>query len=436
MLYLCLALKTFAQSEHGTHFEKNLSWNQVLQKAKSERKFIFVDCYATWCAPCKLMDRDVYPSDSVGAFMNSNFISVKMQIDSSKLDNAQIRSFYADVAQFKQVYSIKEFPTFLFFSPDGQLVHKGIGYSPTQAFIHLAKDALNPFNQYYSLIKEFRDGKLSYQAMPELINKANLINETKTSSELIRTYVNNYLLALDGKEIFTTENIGFLTSTAHTSSDPSFQLLYRNEALVDNLMKDKNFVQSIASRIIEKEEINNQLYKNKTKEQIKAEQPDWVVIHQNIEKKYSKQYADRIVLWAQMNWFRYLKDWIKYCDAIVQDVEKFGPFIPMFPYSNDISSAQSWNWCAWEIFSHSGSQRILNKALDWSEKAVIMEKAKNNETGYAADTKANILYRIGKTTKAIAEEENVLKTTGDTALKKTAKETLEKFRNKVPTWIN
>ena len=53
-------------SYHGIKWVTGLSWEQVLTKAKTENKFIFVDCYATWCGPCKVMDKDVYPNDTVG----------------------------------------------------------------------------------------------------------------------------------------------------------------------------------------------------------------------------------------------------------------------------------------------------------------------------------------------------------------------------------
>jgi thiol:disulfide interchange protein len=43
----------------GINFENNLSWEQVKEKAKAENKYIFVDCYATWCGPCKAMDKEV-----------------------------------------------------------------------------------------------------------------------------------------------------------------------------------------------------------------------------------------------------------------------------------------------------------------------------------------------------------------------------------------
>jgi thiol:disulfide interchange protein len=46
-------------SSKGIRFEHGLSWAQVKEKAKAENKYIFMDCYATWCGPCKAMDKNV-----------------------------------------------------------------------------------------------------------------------------------------------------------------------------------------------------------------------------------------------------------------------------------------------------------------------------------------------------------------------------------------
>src|SRR5690554_7048278 len=42
--------------EPGIKFE-NLTFEEAIQKAKEENKLIFLDAYAVWCGPCKMMDR-------------------------------------------------------------------------------------------------------------------------------------------------------------------------------------------------------------------------------------------------------------------------------------------------------------------------------------------------------------------------------------------
>ncbi len=58
---LLINVALFAQ---GIKFEKTLSWPEICEKAQKENKYIFVDCYTTWCGPCKKMDQEVYLNDT------------------------------------------------------------------------------------------------------------------------------------------------------------------------------------------------------------------------------------------------------------------------------------------------------------------------------------------------------------------------------------
>src|SRR5215831_9330297 len=61
--------------EKGVHFEDNLSWSAIQAKARAENKFIFVDCYTSWCGPCKYMAKNIFPQQEAGDFFNDKFIS-------------------------------------------------------------------------------------------------------------------------------------------------------------------------------------------------------------------------------------------------------------------------------------------------------------------------------------------------------------------------
>src|ERR1700722_11332866 len=82
--------------EQGISFQHNVPWQTLLQKAKAEKKYVFVDCYASWCGPCKVMDKYIYSNDSVGRLMNDNFISVKIQMDSTGKDEKDIQNWYTE----------------------------------------------------------------------------------------------------------------------------------------------------------------------------------------------------------------------------------------------------------------------------------------------------------------------------------------------------
>lgn len=50
LIVLVLGLPIYlAAQDKGIIFENNISWKGVLEKAKAENKYIFIDCSASWC---------------------------------------------------------------------------------------------------------------------------------------------------------------------------------------------------------------------------------------------------------------------------------------------------------------------------------------------------------------------------------------------------
>src|SRR5579859_1307517 len=74
----------------GINFQNNLSWSEVKQKAKKQHKLIFIDCYASWCGPCKYMAQNIFTLKDVGDYMNSKFISVSVQFDKTPGDTETV----------------------------------------------------------------------------------------------------------------------------------------------------------------------------------------------------------------------------------------------------------------------------------------------------------------------------------------------------------
>ena len=68
------------QAENGIRFFEG-SWEQALAEAKSTGKPIFMDCYTSWCGPCKQLATEIFPQKIVGDFMNSKFVNVKYDME-------------------------------------------------------------------------------------------------------------------------------------------------------------------------------------------------------------------------------------------------------------------------------------------------------------------------------------------------------------------
>ena len=79
------------EENKGIQFFKG-TWNELLAEAKKQNKLIFVDVYTTWCRPCKVLDKDVFPNEKVGEFYNKNFINYK--IDAEKGEGLEVAKKY------------------------------------------------------------------------------------------------------------------------------------------------------------------------------------------------------------------------------------------------------------------------------------------------------------------------------------------------------
>ena len=115
---VCCSSISMAQSK-SIQWTGGLSWNEILQKSELENKYIFIDAYATWCKPCKEMDNNIYRNDTIADFFNDRFISVKLQMDKTKADDAFVKSWYEIADSLKKNYRIDGYPTFIFLSPAG-----------------------------------------------------------------------------------------------------------------------------------------------------------------------------------------------------------------------------------------------------------------------------------------------------------------------------
>jgi thioredoxin 1 len=108
---------------------KELSFEQAKAEAKKTGKLIFMDAYASWCGPCKMMDRNTFSDESVGKFFNEKFINLKVDMEKS-----------ADGPTLSRLYSVTAYPTFLWIDGDGKVVKREMGYRTPEQFLALVKD--------------------------------------------------------------------------------------------------------------------------------------------------------------------------------------------------------------------------------------------------------------------------------------------------------
>lgn len=181
-----LSLK--AQVSTGIEFAEDLSWPQILQKAKAEHKGIFIDCYATWCGPCKQMDAEVYPQPEVGVYMNPRFLSVKIQMDRTPADGEVVKNWYGTATMLANAYHINAFPTFLYLDENGKPMHRHVGSGTVKEFIGWAKEAQDTTKQYYAILRHYVPGKLDTAEVKGLA-LGSIYSDPKLAGQLFTEYL-------------------------------------------------------------------------------------------------------------------------------------------------------------------------------------------------------------------------------------------------------
>lgn len=95
-----------------------MDYTEALKTAKKTPKLIFVDLYADWCIPCRVMDANVYSDPSVASLLNTRFLPVKLDADSqdSIVCDGQkntVQRCYFDV------WELSALPAFVLIAPKG-----------------------------------------------------------------------------------------------------------------------------------------------------------------------------------------------------------------------------------------------------------------------------------------------------------------------------
>lgn len=92
-------------------------------RAQREGKPALIDLYATWCGPCRTMEREVFSRADVGEFVHARFIPAKYDID---------RPTGRALAS---KYGVRSIPTYLVFSPEGELLGRITGATDAATFM-------------------------------------------------------------------------------------------------------------------------------------------------------------------------------------------------------------------------------------------------------------------------------------------------------------
>ena len=367
LFFVVFSASLYAQ-EVGIKFSKDSLLSDALARSKKEGKLVFIDCYTTWCGPCKFLAKEIFPQKEVGDFYNSHFIN--LTFDMEKGEGLKIR----------EKYGVQAFPTLLFLNTEGERVHMGLGSMPAFAFIDLGKAALDDTRNLRGITAKMKAGDKSIQTLL-LYLKANHYTPDANAlvTEYFKTASDEEKLSIEAWDLF----VNFINDIDHEQ----FQYFLKHRSAYEQRFDKKK----VDSKITNGFAYYQQKYKdNPAKvESLKSIDP----------ALYEKFLVMNDFMLASNELATNKNDKTKWNNYIA----KAKLAVPL-----DDSEPMSINNICWNIYENYRKYNdieALKLAKEWEEKA--HNALPNNHP--INDTYAHILFDLGFVKEAIEHEELAIK---------------------------
>lgn len=216
------------EKSKGINFDP-LTFDNAVVKAKNESKLIFIDCYADWCGPCKVLDRDYFTNEKVGDFYNQNFVNLKMNMEKE------------EGLKLLKRYPVGSYPTMLFINPHSlDVVYKLVGVGgDIEWLINGGKSAIHP-NQNLASLKEFYNNNSSdVAAVKAYMTGLATSHFNKEKDEVLSSYLSN----VPKESLYNNDNWDIINSFVNSTHNSNFIFLLDNadgyKGVVDKAVVDK-----------------------------------------------------------------------------------------------------------------------------------------------------------------------------------------------------
>lgn len=347
----------------GIHFEENQDLQTALDKAKSENKLVFIDAFAEWCGPCKMMAKDVFPLESVGDFYNAHFINLKL--DMEKGVNKEIA----------KRYEVRAYPTYLFLNSDGELVHKSLGGMSGEKFIEVGRVATDSENNFAAMSRKIEQGDRSLSTIQNFIAQ----NPYDPS---VGSLVEEYFQALPEDQLATQENWDFFFRYVNDINAPSFRYVIEHREAVN---------QFVGKEIVDKK-IYNTLARSYSQNPDDAER-----LKQVDPEIFAKVKEIGDLSRVYMAFMRNKQSKTAWDDMLAV-------FTPYLSKSKNATELNTFAWLVYENYKTFNDTKATKNALTWAKTAVDIEP----DNDAIVDTYAHLLYVNGKRKQAIKMETKAL----------------------------
>jgi thiol-disulfide isomerase/thioredoxin len=351
ILSLVLAINIGIAQDSGIQFSDK-TWNEILVEAKESNKLIFMDAYTTWCGPCKIMSKKVFPLEEVGEFYNDNFINVKRDMEKG------------EGVELAVLYKVAAYPTLLYIDGDGKLVHRGVGYQAAPDLIQLGQDASNPATQLSTLDKKYANGDKSPEFL-KIYLKIKAAQYDGSHTAILEEY-------LDTQDDWShPEHIDMIFNYSTSAFSETFDYMRENQAL----FAERHGAETVNKRI--------QTLMSQAMGSVDPSAPLDVSLAKL--KKLDPENYEQNSYRLKMSYYRQNGDRTGYANSAVEYTDNV-----------DIKSWEELNDMSWTFYRVIEDTNLLKKATKWAKKSTELD-----HNPYNTDTLAALYYKLGKKKKAL-----------------------------------
>ena len=182
ILLLLIPLTLFAQVNF-TEVETREQMNAAQKKASDQMLMLFVDVYATWCGPCKMMDSEVYTDPAVAEYMNSHYVNVRLDGESDYGRNYVVEQ------------QLEGYPSMFIFSDAGERVSKIVGYTPAGKLIATLRSVSEGFREVKNYRARYQNGTLDPESFASYITVIRDMGNKEEAEGLAAEYVEQVMVS-------------------------------------------------------------------------------------------------------------------------------------------------------------------------------------------------------------------------------------------------
>lgn len=214
-------------------FEDDKSFEDVIAKAKTEKKLVFIDFYTSWCKPCKEMDKTVFLEREVGDFFNQRYVSVK--IDAEKSEGPALA----------KKYGVSAYPTLVFLDAEGNFIHKKVGAIQGAALINAGKTSLSKeVEELRKLTTLFEAKKMKTKDLPAYLKLMKAVDLDCVPA------LTEYVKSLKKEQLVTKEVYDMIRSYTKSVHDKPFAILLQNYNAFKKIVDAEDFEWYLYNRFI------------------------------------------------------------------------------------------------------------------------------------------------------------------------------------------